>query len=80
MAEERSSMTGIYSMKLLNSVLIRITMLLCSFASALFIGYIFADLCSGKNEPVVVLIILALLVLMPILSIMLMITAALLED
>jgi ABC-type glycerol-3-phosphate transport system permease component len=66
--------------KLLNSVCRKLLMLLCSFACALFTGYIFADLCSGKNELVVVLIILSLLVLMPILSIMLMITAALLED
>lgn len=67
-------------MKLLNSVCRNLIMLMCSFASALSAGYLLADLCSGKNEPVVVFIILALLVLMPILSIILIFAAALLED
>lgn len=67
-------------MKLLNSVCIGITMLLCSFAFALSTGYIFADLCSGKNEPIQVLLMVILLVFLFILSIMLIFAAALLED
>ena len=67
-------------MKLLNSVLIRIAMLLHSFAFALSTGYIFANLCSGKNEPIQVLLMVILLVLLFILSIVLMLVATFLED
>jgi RsiW-degrading membrane proteinase PrsW (M82 family) len=51
-----------------------------SFICALFVGYLFADLCSGKNEPIQVLIIVILLIFLFILSIVLILAAALLED
>jgi ABC-type polysaccharide/polyol phosphate export permease len=67
-------------MKLLNSVCRNLIMLMCSFAFALSTGYIFADLCSGKNEPIQVLLMVTLLVFLFILSIILMLAVAILED
>jgi hypothetical protein len=66
-------------MKSLVLVCRNLLMLLCSFASGLFTGYIFADLCSGNNEPIQVLLIVTLLVFLFILSIILILAATILE-
>jgi ABC-type polysaccharide/polyol phosphate export permease len=67
-------------MKTLGLVCRNLFMLLCSFFFALSTGYIFADLCSGKNEPIQVLLMVTLLVFLFILSIILMLAVAILED
>lgn len=63
-------------MKLSQGMLLLITSFICAFMS----GYLFADLCSGGNGLIHVLILLLLLIFALILSIMLILVATILED
>lgn len=63
-------------MKLFQGMFLLITSFICAFLS----GYIFADLCSGGNGIIQVVIILLLLIFAVVLSIALILTATFLED